>query len=306
MFNQERTKNLRFNIKKFFFPFSPIKSFRSTRLLLLLAVLIGLRIVLGLLTIRIAPLGLSISIAWVPLMVIGWYFGPVIGLFIGIITDTISFLMAGGGIWFWLYAIQEPIVGFISGLIAGVYRSRKNNNQNNIVLDIIINQILIAGFAIVTYVILAKWLNSSIDFDHSHPDFDRFYRIYKWVAIIGITLLIIVYELITILTLTKKIGKNNHGTMINFIYTSSLVILIMFIFSIGLGPIIAIEYVKFIGLDIPEEYSKLGSLFYLIPRIAIEAIKVPLETSILFGIICLSENKILNIVNRINNSWEMA
>lgn len=306
MIDQKEMKNLDFSAKKFFFPFSPIKSFRSVKLLFLMAILIALRIVLGLLTIRVAPFGLSISIAWIPLMVLGWYFGPVAGLFLGMITDTISFLMAGGGVWFWLYAIQEPIIGLVSGLISGWCRFRKSREKVNITWDIFLNQILIIGFAILTYVILIVWLDSSIDFEHSDPEFARFYKIYKWVAIGGISLLIVVYEVLTILTLTKKIGKGDHKVMINFVYTSSLVVLIMLLFSIALGPVTAIEYAKFAGLIIPEGYAKLGSLFYLIPRIAIEAIKVPLEASILFGVICLFDTKVLNITNKINNSWEMA
>ena len=31
-----------------------------------------------------------------------------------------------------MYAIQEPIVGLISGLIAGLYRIRKNNIKDNV------------------------------------------------------------------------------------------------------------------------------------------------------------------------------
>ncbi|MCQ3908398.1 MAG: hypothetical protein MJ200_02340 [Mycoplasmoidaceae bacterium] len=105
-----------------------------------------------------------------------------------------------------------------------------------------------------------------------------------------------------ILTLTKKIGKGDHLVMINFVYTSSLVVLIMLLFSVALGPVTAVEFFKFAGLDIPSGYAEMGSLFYLIPRIAVEAIKVPLEASILFGVVCLFDKKIVNIVNRINNS----
>lgn len=297
-------KDSKNNVKKFFFPFSPIKSFRSVRLLFLMAILIALRLVFGVLTIRIAPFALSISIAWVPLMVIGWYFGPIVGLVMGIITDTISFLMAGGGIWFWLYAMQEPIVGFISGLIAGWCRYRKDKEKINIAIDVIINQIMIIGFAVVSYVILIVWLNPSIEFEHSDPTWKHFYEVYKWVVVGGLSLLVIVYEVLTALTLTKKIGKEDHKTMINFIYASCLVVVTMLLFSIALGPVTAVEYAKFIGLSPEEGYLKLGSLFYLIPRIAVEAIKVPLESTILFGVVCLFDKKIINIVNKINNSWE--
>lgn len=295
-------KNSKFNVKKFFFPFSPIKSFRSVRLLFIMAILLALRLVLGVLTIRIAPFALSISIAWVPVMVLGWYFGPVIGLIFGALTDTISFLMAGGGIWFWMYAIQEPIVGLLSGLIAGWCQFRKLKDKPNLALDVVINQILVIGFAVISYVTLIFWLDPSIEW--YKPEFKQFYEVYRWVVVGGISLLVVVYEVLSILTLTKKIGNKEHKTMLNFIYTSCLVVVCMLIFSVALGPITAVEYLKFIGLSPASEYIKYGSIFYLVPRIAVEAIKVPIEASCLFGVISLFDKKILNIVNKINNSWD--
>ncbi len=303
MKKQTEMKNLEFSAKKFFFPFSPIKSFRSVRLLILMAILIALRLVLGLLTIRVVPFSLSISIAWIPLMVIGWYFGPVIGLVLGMLTDTLSFLMAGGGIWFWMYAIQEPVIGLLSGLVAGWCRYRKSRKDITISWDIIINQIFVIGFAILSYVILIVWLDPSWHFEGQDIKFEEFYNIYKWVAIGGISLLLVVYETLMILTLTKKIGNKDHQTMINFVYTSCLVIISMLIFSVALGPITAVEYIKFINGTIPIEYLRYGSIFYLVPRIAVESIKIPLEASILFGVVCLFDKKVLNLVNKINNSW---
>lgn len=306
MIGQLKERSIKQKVKKFFFPFSPIKSFRSVRLLFLIAILIALRIVLGLITIRIAPFGLSISIAWVPLMVMGWYFGPVAGLFLGILTDTISFLMAGGGIWFWMYAIQEPIVGLISGLIASFCQIRQNRNNGNIIPDIIINQILVLGFAVISYVTLIFWLNVNQP-QEKYEQFKTFYEIYRWVAVGGISLLVVIYEILVILTMTKKIGKNDHHMMINFIYTSCLVILLMLIFSIALGPVTAVEYAKFIsGGIVPEQYLKYGSLIYLVPRIAVESIKIPIEASCLFGVVSLFDTKVVNIVNKINNSWQIA
>lgn len=304
MIDQKETKNSKYSVKKFFFPFSPIKSFRSVRLLFLMAILIALRLVLGLLTIRIAPFALSISLAWIPVMVIGWYFGPVVGLIMGFVTDTISFLMAGGGIWFWMYALQEPVVGLLSGLIAGWCRYRKLQEGQHIAIDIVINQVLVLTFAILSYVALLVWLDPSIHFQGHEEEYEQFYQIYKWTVVAGISILVIVFEILTILTLTKKIGSKDHQIMINFVYASSLVVIIMLIFSIALGPITAVEYMKFINGGItPEPFLKYGSLFYLVPRIALEAIKVPVEASILFGVVCLFDIKVLNIVNKINASW---
>lgn len=78
-------------------------------------------------------------------------------------------------------------------------------------------------------------------------------------------------------------------------------------FSIALGPITAVEYIKFINGGItPEPFLKYGSIFYLVPRIAIEAIKVPLESLALFGVVCLFDKKVEGVINKINNSWTPA
>jgi len=80
---------------------------------------------------------------------------------------------------------------------------------------------------------------------------------------------------------------------------------LMLIFSFALGPITAVEYYKFMngGLT-PEAFVKFGSIFYLVPRVAVEAVKVPVEASVVFGIVTLFDVKVINIVNKINNSWQ--
>ncbi|MCQ2748206.1 MAG: hypothetical protein MJ223_03050 [Mycoplasmoidaceae bacterium] len=90
--------------------------------------------------------------------------------------------------------------------------------------------------------------------------------------------------------------------MINFIYASCLVIVSMLIFSIALGPITTVEYLKFIDKSLPEQYLKYGSIFYLVPRICVEAVKIPLESSCLFGIVCLCDREVKKLINRANNS----
>ncbi|MCQ2748205.1 MAG: ECF transporter S component [Mycoplasmoidaceae bacterium] len=112
-------------------------------------------------------------------MVIGWYFGPIVGLVFGAITDTISFLLPGGGIWFWMYAIQEPIIGLLSGLVGSVCRIRKSSQTNKITIDIIINQVMVIGFAIISSFALIYWLDPSHPYRDLDPEYEKFYQVYK-------------------------------------------------------------------------------------------------------------------------------
>ena len=290
----------RFSLKKFFFPFSPIKAFRSLRLIFLMAILIALRVVLGFAVIPIKPIGLSISLAWVPVMVIGWYFGPVAGLVLGLICDTLNFLTTGG-VWFWLYAIQEPIVGLVAGLIAGFYRYRKSKEKINIQTDIIISQVVTVLFIAFSYIILLKWLDPK-NFGHDKPAYVDFYNIYKWVALSLLLVFFVLYETFTIVNLTRKKKETKH--MLSYVYASCLVIVLMATFSFALGPITAVKYAQFVGAKLPSGYLEYGSIFYLVPRVALEAIKVPVEIGVLFGIITLCDSKVKNLVYKINSSWE--
>lgn len=265
-----------------------------------MAILIALRIVLGFTVIPIKPLGLSISIAWVPVIVLGWYFGPVIGLVLGAVCDTISFLITGG-VWFWLYAIQEPIVGLVAGLIAGFYRWRMNKKDINLKVDILIGQIITFLFIAASYVILLVWLKPQ-DFGHTKDEYVKFYNIYKWIALALLLVFYVLFETFTILNLKKKKQEKNH--MLAYIYTSCTVIILIALFSFALGPLTAVEYLKFIGAKLPQGYLEVGSIFYLVPRIAIEAIKVPVEIGCLFGVVTLFDIKVIQIVNKINSSWK--
>jgi hypothetical protein len=53
-----------------------------------------------------------------------------------------------------MYAIQEPIVGFIAGIMSAIAKARINNEKSNIVIDILIQQIIYIAFGSACYIIL--------------------------------------------------------------------------------------------------------------------------------------------------------
>ena len=300
--NQQKQKRIS-GFKKFFFPLAPIKTFRSLRLLFLMALLIALRIVLSFTSIKIVPFNLSLSLGWVPTMVLGWYFGPVIGLFCGMLTDTLTFLIHGG-VWFWLYAIQEPIVGLLSGCIASFYRFRQAKDNKHILTDLVISQVVVLLFAVATYCIILIWLNPNGHFAGQDEQYEQFYRIYKWIALSLVLAFLIVYEVMFGLNIKHKISNKQFNQTLTFTYTSSCVVFLILLFSFALGPLTAVEYLKFINGGVtPSSYLKYGSIFYLIPRVAVESIKVPIEITALFGVVCLFDKKVHHIINKTNCSW---
>jgi CHASE2 domain-containing sensor protein len=57
-----------------------------------------------------------------------------------------------------MYAMQEPIVGFIAGLLASVCRWRKSKTNINILIDVLIQQISLIAFGSACYIILIIYL----------------------------------------------------------------------------------------------------------------------------------------------------
>lgn len=82
-----------------FFPLYPVKALTNISLLVMLAALIALGLVLSLIHINIPGVGISIGFSNLASLLIGWFFGPVYGLFMGMTIDTIAYLMQGG-VWF--------------------------------------------------------------------------------------------------------------------------------------------------------------------------------------------------------------
>lgn len=122
----------------------------------LFAVFIAIRLGMSFLNIRLPGFGLSLSFAWLPLMVLGWYFGPVIGLFAGALMDTLAWVLKPST-WFWLYAIQEPIVGLLAGLLGSIATLRKQAVKTY--WDLIVVQLIILLFGFITIYILLTLLN---------------------------------------------------------------------------------------------------------------------------------------------------
>lgn len=288
-------------ILRFIFPFYPINIFKSTHLMLIFASLIALRIVFQLFSISIPGLNMSISFSWVPVMIIGWFYGPIIGFIGGMFTDTICYFIFPGSVWFWMYAIQEACVAFISGIISGICYLRKN--AKSYLFDLIFQQIVYIGFALVCYVILLVWANPGIEASDEQLD-DIFYEVYKWIALSLLTIFLIIIEIFTFTNI--KNNKKSEEYMNNFIYGSTLVVILMVIFSFLLGPVCAIEYYKFIhnGQE-PSAFIKYGTIFYLIPRVALESIKVPIEASLMTTLIACLNPSFNRIVNNHSKKWKL-
>ena len=277
------TKQKQSGLKNFFFPIGGFKIFSSVKFITVLAILIALRIVLGVIGVPIAITTQKISFAWIPLMIMGWFFGPIFGFIFGAFTDTLTWLIFPGSVWFWMFAIQEPLVATISGIFSGIYRIRVKSEERstNIVFDTIFQQIILFSFSIVGFICLTMWLTPDV-LTSADKNFILFFKI---LTIFFLSIFVIVNEWITIYLF--KNNKKKTKKKLLFIYASSLVSVNILIFSFVMGPISTYSYYVYINGHAPtsQSFIKYGFLIYLIPRIVVQSIKVPIECMLFMSLV---------------------
>lgn len=296
---------------KFLFPFWPVKIFKSITGICVLAALLGLSILLNLFKINITA-GITISFAWLPGIIIGWYFGPIVGLLMGALIDTINWLIYGG-VWFWMYALQEPILGLIVGIISSLFNIIRNTKQH-FSICLIINQIMLIGFIISSIFIVFYYTDPNNPFfqsisnvENSTSNMIKTTQLYlRWI-ILGILLgLFVIVEVIVGYRYYqfKKDRNSNFVRFEVFLFITIVALTSTIIFSFLLGPISAIEYYKFLNnTSYVPNLVNYGVMYYLLPRVIKECFKTPIYIIILTTLVCALNPAIVSFKNRIINSY---
>lgn len=296
---------------KFLFPFWPVKIFKSITGICVLATLLGLSILLNLFKINITA-GITISFAWLPGIIIGWYFGPIVGLLMGALIDTINWLIYGG-VWFWMYALQEPILGLIVGIISSLFNIIRNTKQH-FSICLIINQIMLIGFIISSIFIVFYYTDPNNPFfqsisnaENSTSNMIKTTQLYlRWI-ILGILLgLFVIVEVIVGYRyyLFKKDRDADSIRFETFLFITIVALTSTVIFSFLLGPISAIEYYKFLNnTSYVPNLVNYGVMYYLLPRVIKECFKTPIYIIILTTLVCALNPAIASFKNRIINSY---
>lgn len=289
-------KKKKLKVINFFFPFYPLKVKNVTNLMVLLAALMAIRFLTQLFSLPIGPT-LRLSLNWVPASIIGWLFGPVIGFFTGAVIDTLTFFVQGG-VWFWMYAIQEPLITMLAGLISGIYHLRKD--KQGYLFDYLFNQIVIIAFTAFGIFSLIKY--GDLNFSNSFDPIGAGVLTTQILTITCLSVFFVISEVFLNVFLIRSY-KNNKSPKL-FLYVSLLSVLLSIIFSLVLGTLSAIEYYRFLHKG---SYSKnfiiYGAYYYLIPRVVKETFKLPFMVLIIVGVLKLSEPNILKIRQHYFNKW---
>ena len=279
---------------RFFFPFAPYRMFSSIKLMALLGAIIALRILLNFISVKIPGIGVSISFSWVPTMLLGWIFGPIHGFIMGFVLDTLCFAMTPSSVWYWLYAIQEPVVGFMAGIASSVCALRLNRKKANPMYDIMVQQIMLVVFIGTSIACILLWMGTG-------EEAIKYFDTYKIITLVMLGAYVVIMECFTFIQI-KGFEKHKERTLI-FIYATMLVTIVIIVFSFALGPITAVEYLKYVNGVYPDNYLLYGTIFYLVPRVIVESIKTPLEALIMYGLVLATRPIIRNINNTLANKW---
>ncbi|MGL4768647.1 MAG: ECF transporter S component [Mycoplasmoidaceae bacterium] len=276
---------------EFFFPFYPIKVFKTPYIIALFALLIALSAIFKIVSIDIPEFGISLSISSIPLMVGGWLFGPIIGLLYGAIADNIMFVVKPPIAWFYMYAIASPLLSMASGFFSSIYRIRLT--KKNHWIDFIVFQVFTIVF-LSFIIIFMEHVITQINLN------EKYYNIYKYAKYYSLIFPIIFFAILEIsFFINFKIERK-----LMVIYLSCLAITNAVIFSFLLGTQSAMMYFNYLKIH-PFQDLKVQYSIFLLSRIAKESIKTPLELFIIIKIIGAIQPLFDNFLNTINKSHNL-
>ncbi|MDC4183798.1 ECF transporter S component [Mycoplasma bradburyae] len=279
-------------IIRFFLPFWPLKLRYNIYLISFLSMFIALKVVLGFFVIKIGPT-ISLGISWVGLALIGWIFGPVTAIPIGFLTDTLSFILGKGGVWYWLYAIQEPMIVFTASLFGSIYRIRKQYSSNS--LDFLFQQVLIIGFCVSGFIFLSLYNNTDTE-----KILIRNNSFGSTLSFVFIGLFFIFSEIISWLLYLKN--KKTKESIKLFLYVSTMMITLSVLYSLVLGTISINEFLINVVHQKPKSKDFILSA-YLIPRVIKETLRLPILIICVISLIKLSEPHLENFFNLSRLRW---
>ena len=229
--------------------------------------LVGLRLISGSFAINVGPM--IISFNWTVLFLIGFILGPLFGYIIGWITNSLDWVIHGD-IWMWEYAIQEPIICMLGGLLGILYKVLKDHKSKWTMF--ILFEIVFTGMMIFGLYVVLKYF----DFDGYEKD-NAFTNMTAKIS--GIALISVFYIGINILVMIMM-KRNNDANLIMAV--SLLVITTTVIFSWLMGPWAMKRWYEYQYGHTSPEFKNYGYKYYALSRIIQSMFIVPAEIVIVY------------------------
>lgn len=210
-----------------------LSEFKSLRMLVMAALFIALRIAVKLVSIDLGgslKLGVDFLVNSVGSMVCG----PLVGLLIGAVSDTLGFLIHPSGDYFLPFMLVEMSSSFIFGLF--LYRAKLTKTR------MILSRFAVIGFCnlILTQLFL-KW-QYTIMYAKDYAFF-RWARVVKNLCLFPAEAFLLCFWLTAISAVTYKLGLT-HAKPEKLKITAGTIILVILLALFAAGCVIAYPYVK--------------------------------------------------------------
>lgn len=198
-----------------------------------------------------------------------------------------------------MYAIQEPIIGVIAGVIGSLYSLKLFKSFK---WQVLVQKVCVYGFAICIIVVLITQFKNISDGIFQKAELNNT-LVFTIAAVVFMLVFLVVNEFQNwayYIRHKKKVNDKQEYSI--YLYVSFLMIICTMLFSFLLGPISYVKYLEYINGVQPSKYLEYGNMYYLIPRILKESIKTPVYIIIMMGIIFGLKDPFNNFLTIAKNS----
>lgn len=118
-----------------------IQSMNKTMEITWLAILLTLQMVLG--RVHVGPSFLKVGFGFIASALIGYYFGPLKSMLVGLISDVVTNFLFPDGVFFWGFTLSAVVTGLIYGFL--LYQKKPTMSRlllTTVIAVVIVNLIL--------------------------------------------------------------------------------------------------------------------------------------------------------------------
>ena len=252
-----------------------------------LSFLFALHIILVYVGFNLPVINLQVGFDWIPTYLAGWFYGPIWGAVFGFVANNLSWLQTGATYWYWMYAIQEPIIAIFASIIS--YYCNCTLKHCQIKFDVIIQQLIFFVFVIVTLTLISLCWTNHIQFNDTLVNNNQKLNNLLIATMVIFSCFVISSEVYILCKLKKQQQKGIYHLKI-WLCAITVISSMIFLFAIVLGPITDVNYLYAFHFINNPNISKTLFLSDVIGQVLLQCIRLPLAI-VIFYLVLLVTNK---------------
>ena len=271
---------------KFLFPYYPLHLYKSFTLMAFLAFLFALHIILVYVGFNLPVVNLQVGFDWIPTYLAGWFYGPIWGAIFGFVANNISWLQTGATYWYWMYAIQEPIIAIFASLVS--YYCSFSLKSKQIKWDVIFQQLIFFIFVICTLTLISLCWTNHIQFNGVSVNNNQSINNLLVATMVIFSFFVVASETYILFKLKKHQQKGIYHLKM-WLGAITVISSMIFLFAIVLGPITDVNYLYAFHFINNPSISKTLFLSDVIGQILLQCIRLPIAIIIFYLIIVITD-----------------